>query len=722
MKNQTGVTHSIKSVFVGVLLSSILCACGGAGGGGGGVGGGGSVSATSNVTAGPSPVVTVSAASNSIAYGASTTVTWTSTNSSSCTMSGAGTTLSGSLNTGALTSSTVYTVRCTGSNGTATQSASVIVAPPVVGACATTGATSAINLSYLPSRLNGVAPLSVFFDAAATTASSTTKPFSDLEYRWNFGDPTGSSVNGTTWQYGSKANASSRNAALGPHASHVFEAPGTYAITLTVRDKLNTVTNNCVQVVVQDPATVFASNKTTCFSTSGNFANCPSGAAQVTTSDFPGSVNTYKGTNKRLLFRRGEVFNAGSSARIDVNGPGIIGAYGNVTDPKPIIRRGSGAGEVISVGASTSTGDWRIMDLDIDGQNALDEYNKGIDAANEFHQLLVLRMTIRGTWRGVVGDDGMIPAGKPYMDQWALVDSTLTGIPGCNTPTSFANCDWRAMISGTRHTIQGNYMDNQDSGGSHVIRSAFMQKGVISNNYIARAGIIQHAIKLHAASWSAGSGNIPPGTYSEEIVISDNQIVGGINAWTVSIGPQNDTNDERVRKVLLERNWFTSGSATSVTIDLSAANSVVRNNVFTLNTVPGGTTILVQQRGVEAVPDDVSVYGNSIYSKTTGQFVGVSVGAATNVVIKNNIGWAPLASTRNMITGTGSAAATKSNNSSDSQVFSVNPKWTSSTPALPTDLQPISGSYAIGTATDVPVYSDFFTQVRTSSSMGAVEP
>lgn len=720
MKDRTSVTHSIQNFFLVSLVSFALCACGGGGGGGG------SANAASSSTTGPAPVVTVSAASSSIAYGGSTTVTWTSTNASSCTLSGASTTLSGSINTGALTSSAIYTVTCTGSNGSATQSATVNVAPPVVSGCATTGATSAINLSYLPSRLTGVAPLSVFFDAAATTASSTTKPYLDLEYRWDFGDPIGSPVSGTTWQYGSKANTSSRNAALGPQASHVFEAPGTYAITLTVKDKLNAVTNNCVQVVVQDPATVFSGTKTMCFSTSGNFANCPTGAAQLTTFDFAGAVNTYKGTNRRLLFRRGEVFNAGSPARITVNGPGTIGAFGNASDPKPIILRTPGAGEVISVGTNTSTGDWRIMDLEIDGQNEQNQYNKGIDAANEFHQLLALRMNIHGTWRGVVGDNGLLAAGQPYMDQWALVDSTLTGIPGCNSPSSFANCDWRAMISGTRHTIQGNYMDNQDTGGSHVIRSSFMQKGVISNNYIARAGIIQHAIKIHAWLWSGGSGgNIPPGTYSEEIIISDNQIVGGINAWTVSIGPQNDVNDERVRKVLIERNWFTSGTGTNISIDTSAANSVIRNNVFTLNTITGTNGhigVLVQQRGGEAVPDDVSVYGNSIYSKTIGSFAGVSVGAATNVVVKNNIGWAPTSTSRNMITGSGSASAIKLNNSSDSQVFSIDPKWTSSTPTLPASFRPISGSYAIGAAADVPVYSDFFTLVRSSNSMGAVEP
>lgn len=724
MANRINSALNLGRYLLVICTCFLFLGCGG-GGGGGGSGGGSNGSATSSVSTNPTPTLSVSAASYSVAYGGNTTITWSSANTTSCTLAGVGTAVNGSFNTGALNSSTNYMVTCTGPNGTVSSTASVNVAPPAVTGCSTTGATSAISLSSVPSRLTGVAPLSVFFDGAGTVASSASKPYLDLEYRWDFGDVAGSPVSGMNWQYGSKANLSSRNIALGPQASHVFETPGTYAITLSVTDGSNTVTNNCIRIVVLDPNVSFAGTNTVCFSTAGIFTGCPTGSLQVRTSDFPSAVNSYKGTNKRLLFRRGDVFNSGSVALISVNGPGIIGAYGNISDPKPVILRTPGSFQVIVVGTTKSTGDWRIMDLEINGQNVQEPYNRAIDSANEFHQLLMLRMYIHGTWRGVVADDGLLSPGQKSMDEWTLMDSTLTGIPGCTYIGKF-DCDWRVMISGTRHAIQGNSLDNEDTGGSHVIRSFFLHKGVISNNYIARAGIIEHAIKIHSWAWAGGSGgNSVPGTYSEEIIISDNKIVGGINPWTVSVAPQNDQNDERVRNVVIERNWFVSGSNTNISVDISASNVAVRNNIFTLAT-PTGTNghvgVLVQQRGVEPAPDDVRIFGNSFYSKTVDSFSGVQVGVASNIAIKNNVAWAPFSSVSLMTAGSGLGNSVQSNNSTNIQVKSADPHWASASPVAPSDFKIGITSYAFGMAGAVPSSADFFLQTRYSNSIGAVEP
>lgn len=119
---------------------------------------------------------------------------------------------------------------------TTTTAPTTPASPPGIASCT----TPAIGLTFAASRLSGVAPLAVFFDATATTATATTRPFHDIEYKWNFGDPAGSPVNGTTWTNGSRAGASSRNAATGPVAAHVFETPGTYTVALTAFDGTNT--------------------------------------------------------------------------------------------------------------------------------------------------------------------------------------------------------------------------------------------------------------------------------------------------------------------------------------------------------------------------------------------------------------------------------------------------------------------------------------------------
>ncbi|MEK7703972.1 MAG: putative metal-binding motif-containing protein, partial [Myxococcota bacterium] len=99
-----------------------------------------------------------------------------------------------------LTDSASYTyyVRCQDGAGNATTSDYVVTFSVGTG-------TGPLSISLVTNRASGVAPLSVFFDASGTTSTGTTRPFHDLEYRWDFDDPLGSPVSGTTWATGSGA-------------------------------------------------------------------------------------------------------------------------------------------------------------------------------------------------------------------------------------------------------------------------------------------------------------------------------------------------------------------------------------------------------------------------------------------------------------------------------------------------------------------------------------
>ncbi|MDA8017039.1 MAG: PKD domain-containing protein [Thermoanaerobaculia bacterium] len=85
-----------------------------------------------------------------------------------------------------------------------------------------------------PHRASGAGPLAVVFDTTGTTASTTSRPFHELDYAWNFGDPASG-----TWQ----TTGRSRDRGRGPVTGHVFEPdfePGEasrdFLVTLTVRD------------------------------------------------------------------------------------------------------------------------------------------------------------------------------------------------------------------------------------------------------------------------------------------------------------------------------------------------------------------------------------------------------------------------------------------------------------------------------------------------------
>ena len=201
-------------------------------------------------------------------------LTWSSTGAGSCSASGGWSGAKPSSGSQAVnpSSRTTYGLSCTGAGGSASQSATVTV----------TTASGEITAALVPSRVSGVAPLYVFFDATATTAVATSRPFHELEYQWDFGDAASGS-----WTSTPGMPNLSRNQATGPMAAHVFEAPGTYTVNLTVLDGAAAATRS-VQITVTDPNTVFAGN-TLCVGNSQPVAGsggCPAGAAvlQSTTS------------------------------------------------------------------------------------------------------------------------------------------------------------------------------------------------------------------------------------------------------------------------------------------------------------------------------------------------------------------------------------------------------------------------------------------------------
>ena len=94
-----------------------------------GPGGSASQTAAVSVTA-AAPTVTLSANPSTVKSGNTTTLSWTSTNATSCSASGGWSgakATSGSSATAALTANTTYSITCTGSGGSAVQSATVTV-------------------------------------------------------------------------------------------------------------------------------------------------------------------------------------------------------------------------------------------------------------------------------------------------------------------------------------------------------------------------------------------------------------------------------------------------------------------------------------------------------------------------------------------------------------------------------------------------------------------
>lgn len=479
--------------------------------------------------------------------------------------------------------------------------------PCFVGA-GTPGAGSALSLALTPSRTSGVAPLVVFFDSAGTTSPTTQRPFEELAYCWDFGDP--NSGNFAT-------NGASKNHAKGGVAAHVFEKPGIYQVVVSVRDPAGAIASRAVDITVEDPEAAFAGEATVCFSGRKDFAGCPAGARHANASRI-GELAGEIGPNKRLLLHRGESFGEGG-IELNVPGPGIVGAYGS--GARPVIQTSS---TLFTVSSKTPAfSDWRIVDLDVVGKTP---DSRVVNVNGTAHDLLLLRLRARDIGGAVLAADTLI-------DYW-----NEHGYPGADVidVLGVADCDFRHLVGGSGHNffyvaahrlaLLGTVADDS-TGGEHILRLPWLDRGVISSNDLGNAPNPRHVVKLHAPM-------AVKGTFSERIVLSDNvfRSTGG-HDWTVAIAPQNDQKDERVRHVLVERNLFLPGTATDPLV-ISAQDVVVRDNVFNRGSLDH--CIDVNQRGIEPAPARVALVNNTCYGTAAPTLVLLK-GDTTDVTAFNNL-------------------------------------------------------------------------------------
>ena len=557
--------------------------------------------------------------------------------------------------------------------------------------------------SFVPSRVSGVAPLAVFFDATATTAAATNRPFHELEYRWNFGDMASGS-----WTSTPGMPNLSRNQATGPVAAHVFESPGTYTVNLTVLDGAGAVTKS-VEITVTDPNTVFAAN-TLCVGNSQPIAGsggCPAGAAVLASSDFAAAINNHIASHKRILFQRGDTFASGSSATIRLNGPGLIGAFGSGAAPVVSVT-GNNRALQLSHGTTPGIKDWRIMDLEINGNSGA--ASTGIHAEGGIDQVTLLRLNIHHVHNGVMLSPFILDSygGQHRLwDQIAVVDSTIRNIIG-------GSGGYCLYLGAQRFSLMGNVLTDA-TGAEHILRTPQVVKAVISHNDMSNPAASKHVVKLQAAVF-----NVSPSGFTEQVVMSDNKFTGGAGAdWTVTLGPQDQFQDEKVKDVIVERNWFAPHSGQRVALMVWAQDVTVRNNLFNLTGAAERNGMVVERRGIEPAPANVHAYNNTFYSNSIGGFGPIRFGQGAGMVAKNNLGYAPLSTSRTMISG----SAIIENNTTNAGIL-LSPGFLGLTPVAPADFVLGALSSAINAGATVPVFSDFFRHDRPQGGaldLGATE-
>ena len=692
------------------------------------------------------PTVTIAATPSAVGVGASPTLSWKTSNAATCTASGGWTGLmptSGTLSTSPISESTSYALTCTGSGGSTTQSATVAVSAAtavanVAPSLSCSGTSGPLMLKVAAIRDAGISPFLVFFDATGTTDSSISgkgTPFQDVSYTWNFGDTGASGTD--TWAYGSNKSHNSRNTATGGVAAHLYATAGVdtaYAVTVTAHNGANTASCQ-LGISAYDPGAShgFAETKTTCVSSSGTPASgssgCPAGAATLNTSSFNTAIgSSHFGSGKRVLFKCGDTF-TGDNATLSGT-TWSVGAYGSCAGTqtgRPIMRDSGTSGQFT---VAMTAGDGRIADLDFEGNGtAAHAVETAGGGSSVPYQITLYNLYSNGNNSSYAWSQGA---------QWAIVESVMTGMrTSIGTYANYAENNQAQWTGNPFNNIQyqaflGNLFNGAGgtagTSGQETVRVSACRMCVIENNTFENANNIGAVLKIHSGNTYLSSPTWT-GVYTELLEISDNLFTGTSGAQLVENAPQNESDDERLRNIVVERNLFSgsTGAQGGRQLLVSAVNETVRDNVFYIT----GTSsqypaygVQIARRGIEPVASGVEVYNNTCYARTAvngeacAGFDGMGMKApGINSFAQNNLFYIPATGHTTVVNeGTGNMVG------NNTAAPSNNPDFTdgSGSFSLISDFKPTL-SFAGGVS--VPVWYDA-AGVSWSSTwdLGAVRP
>jgi len=580
-----------------------------------------------------------------------------------------------------------------------------------------------IGINLTTNRISGIAPLSVFFDAANTThTDNNVDPFLDLHYQWYFHDT--AAYSSGTWKYSCK----SKNLATGPLAAHIFDDPGTYQVRLTVMDRNGNQTSTTVDITVESPESLTTYCVADVSGNGGDFMGCPldtnsDGNCDVTPNQCVDESNAVTATNgllsggNQVLFRRGDIFDAPTVGFRITGNQGILGSFGAAEQPNPVwqFQAFANPNDQVTALRFKNAFDWRFMDIDLIGDNTFSETTSAISMV-ESRNILQYRIDMRH-WKNL---------GGATHERW---DNDLLPIPGnvgldffCEN-LFFVDIDYSERYQGTlggwaiyfqmeNSAVMGVFIESQrDAEG--IYRSKHSKKVLIQHNRFEDPGASKQNISLRTCE--KGNSLCTPSLFSEDVIISDNVLISSNDTSPIQItpGPQG--------RHIIERNFihydetmlWTSLMAMQLGPDVTGV--VVRNNILdmTLPSITGNGASLLTGA------NDLKVYNNTLYWNNDGGHI-VTCFYVVNGLCSNNLVYG-LGPEINGDIGSGTVAE---NNLSNVD-FSGSPFPAVITePPLPQQFVPVGSQMPSGTTLVAPkAIDDFFGNIRPldSISVGAAE-
>ena len=509
-----------------------------------------------------------------------------------------------------------------------------------------------------------------------------------------------------------------RTSTMGPITGFVYETPGTYTATLTVRAPNGLEATETVEITVQDPDVVFAGTDTICISNTGDFSGAPAGALLITETDLDAALTGRFETGKRILLNRGETWSiSGELPRIGQFGPGILGTYGE--GARPIIENSASSNTLTTWWASGATGanDWRIMDLHFVSTIVSTPSTRpatAIQLAGNPREILVLRMKVEyhaiGTHFGSGGtrqdENGNTVRGRP--DSCHVVECEFSGLRNSNSAGDRGGYGILGTV--TNSFLMGNRVWDH-TNGEHCVRVTQGVDSVLAHNDLRDPWSIKHALTIRAPHFPDEQ------RVTEYLVVRDNQIFGGDATWTVTVHATNAFTDERISNVLLENNFISADTGGSIVVTLTGENVAFRNNIIG-NWNSSGSAIVVEERGLGPQPRDIRIYNNTIHAEGNRPDILSTRAGVVDVDFYNNLVISDRSYTM-IDQNSGSTVISESNNLGIPTSEMVN-----SNPVVFEDYAPVLESAAVDGGITLIQYFDFLGNPRTlglATDIGAIE-
>jgi len=578
----------------------------------------------------------------------------------------------------------------------------------------------AITITASAHRTTGIGPLYVHFDATDTTADGVANPFHELDFSWNFGDPSAGN-----FAYGNPY-LRNKNIAYGAVAGHVYsiaEGGGDvpFTATLTVTDGVTTETQT-FDITVYDPEGANGFDDFYYFDPSGAFTGAPAEDAthvRVTSGDFDSIKTTYQAANRSLRFAGGQVFDASAASTITTTtGPWELCGFGS---GRAIVQKTTGGLRTIQFQGAT---DGRVRGLDLDGEQQAGT-GQCLWFVNPKSTDILLHDIYGHDDGGGIGVDG---GGSTLNDQMCISECILQRF----------TTDLGVFLWGHKSAVLGCLIEDTETlGGTdpeHTARIGYWRKSMFQHNKIALSQTSPGKEMLTLRTPVVPQPGTPPGTSLS--IVSDNEIP--TNTYIgMQMGPPSN-GEAYLSDVIIEREYHWADLSGPVDAGepgfrLSGTRVTKRNCI-----VDATNTANANARCMQILTEETSFYTNDpwcrnlwlynnsyVLASGTGMngFLPIVFSGSTvdGSIVDNNLAYARPGfgiSTVDLLTpGSGNTVTEGSNNSSAAQMLNNDP-FVDAINRTVADGDLMPAGYAVGGGNGaLPVFRDYRGIFRDRSQM-----